>query len=123
MTSFPLPRARDTLTDMPSEREPLSKMLLECDGHAKYTGKKRPSCDNRKGCIACWQTHNKYIDDHRPKMSKTFKRDYVYLNELHTAVSVMQQLASWFEDYNEVHPHKGLRMQSPREYRKATANA
>ena len=54
---------------------------------------------------------------------KTFKRDYVYLNELLTAVSVMQQLASWFEDYNEVHPHKGLRMQSPREYRKATANA
>jgi putative transposase len=54
---------------------------------------------------------------------KTFKRDYVYLNELHTATSVMQQLARWFEDYNEVHPHKGLRMQSPREYRRATANA
>jgi putative transposase len=54
---------------------------------------------------------------------KTFKRDYVYLNELHTATSVMQQLACWFEDYNEVHPHKGLRMQSPREYRKGTANA
>jgi putative transposase len=39
---------------------------------------------------------------------KTFKRDYVYLNELHTATSVMQQLARWFEDYNEVHPHKGI---------------
>jgi transposase InsO family protein len=54
---------------------------------------------------------------------KTFKRDYVYVNELHDAVSVMRQLAAWFEDYNEVHPHKGLRMQSPREYRRATANA
>ena len=53
---------------------------------------------------------------------KTFKRDYVYVNELHDAVSVMRQLAAWFEDYNEVHPHKGLRMQSPREYRRATAN-
>ena len=53
---------------------------------------------------------------------KTFKRDYVYLNELHTGASVMQQLAGWFEDYNNVHPHKGLRMQSPREYRRATAN-
>jgi len=54
---------------------------------------------------------------------KPFKRDYVYLNEPRTATSVMQQLARWFEDYNEVHPHKGLRMQSPREYRRATANA
>jgi transposase InsO family protein len=51
---------------------------------------------------------------------KTFKRDYVYLNELHSASSVMGQLAAWFEDYNEVHPHKGLRLQSPREYRRAT---
>ena len=53
---------------------------------------------------------------------KTFKRDYVYVNELHDAASVMRQLAAWFEDYNEVHPHKGLQMQSPREYRRATAN-
>lgn len=54
---------------------------------------------------------------------KTFKRDYVYVNELRDAASVIRQLAAWFEDYNEVHPHKGLRMQSPREYRRATANA
>lgn len=54
---------------------------------------------------------------------KSFKRDYVYLNELHTAAIVMERLAVWFEDYNEVHPHKGLRLQSPREYRRETANA
>ena len=53
---------------------------------------------------------------------KTFKRDYVYLNELHSGVSVMNQLAAWFEDYNEMHPHKGLRLQSPREYRRATTS-
>ena len=53
---------------------------------------------------------------------KTFKRDYVYLNELHSGVSVMSQLAAWFEDYNEMHPHKGLRLQSPREYRRATTS-
>jgi putative transposase len=50
---------------------------------------------------------------------KTFKRDYVYLNELPTAAVVMQQLHHWIEDYNEVHPHRGLKMQSPREYRKS----
>jgi hypothetical protein len=39
---------------------------------------------------------------------RTFKRDYVYVNQLHDAASVMLQLAAWFEDYNEAHPHKGL---------------
>ena len=50
---------------------------------------------------------------------KTFKRDYVYLNKLETAATVMTQLPNWFEDYNEVHPPRGLQMRSPREYRKA----
>ena len=55
---------------------------------------------------------------------KTFKRDYVYLNELRRrAPASCGSSQRWFEDYNEVHPHKGLRMQSPREYRRATANA
>jgi hypothetical protein len=30
---------------------------------------------------------------------------------------VLRQLPQWIEDYNEVHPHRGLRMHSPREYR------
>lgn len=47
---------------------------------------------------------------------KTFKRDYVYVNDLSSAAIVRQQLASWFEDYNQNAPHKGLQMQSPREY-------
>lgn len=50
---------------------------------------------------------------------KTFKRDYVYLHELKDAQTVMEQLPSWFEDYNEYHPHKGLKMRSPREYRRS----
>ena len=50
---------------------------------------------------------------------KTFKRDYVYLNELSSARYVISQLELWFEDYNENAPHKGLRMKSPREFRRA----
>lgn len=38
---------------------------------------------------------------------KTFKRDYVYLNRLDSAEAVLQQLSSWFADYNEVAPHRG----------------
>jgi hypothetical protein len=64
---------------MPTERNPLSKMLLKCDGNAKYTGKKRPTCDSGEGCVACWQKHNQYLDGHRPKMSKDFEEFYHYI--------------------------------------------
>jgi len=52
---------------------------------------------------------------------KTFKRDYVYLNRLETAQSVLDQLPSWFEDYNERAPHRGLKMKSPRQFRRLNA--
>jgi putative transposase len=47
---------------------------------------------------------------------KTFKRDYVYLARLPDAATVLEQLGAWFEDYNEVHPHKALGMLSPRAF-------
>jgi putative transposase len=49
---------------------------------------------------------------------KTFKRDYVQLNDIPDARTVMEKLPLWFEDYNEYHPHKGLKMKSPREHRR-----
>jgi len=39
---------------------------------------------------------------------KTFKRDYVYVNDVRDAQTVLAQLDGWFLDYNEVHPHKLL---------------
>ncbi len=47
---------------------------------------------------------------------KTFKRDYVRVNTRPDAISVLQKLPAWFEDYNDIHPHSGLRMLSPREF-------
>ncbi len=47
---------------------------------------------------------------------KTFKRAYVRVSPRPDAISVLQQLPAWFEDYNAVHPHSGLRMLSPREF-------
>jgi transposase InsO family protein len=38
---------------------------------------------------------------------KTFKRDYVRVSGCRTAESVLLQIAGWFEDYNENHPHRG----------------
>jgi putative transposase len=48
---------------------------------------------------------------------KTFKRDYVYLAELHTADAVLRSIGDWFGDYNDNHPHRGLGMRSPRQFR------
>ena len=35
------------------------------------------------------------------------------------ARTALDLIAGWFEDYNENHPHSGLRMRSPREFRRA----
>jgi transposase InsO family protein len=48
---------------------------------------------------------------------KIFKRDYIYVNELWTADSVLRRLPEWFADYNRNYPHSGLAMKSPLEYR------
>lgn len=53
---------------------------------------------------------------------KTFKRDYVYLAEVPDAETVLQLLEDWFDDYNEHHPHKGLKMLSPRQFRRLHAS-
>ncbi len=50
---------------------------------------------------------------------KTFKRDYVYLGDVASARSVLAALPAWFADYNENHPHSGLNMLSPRQFRRA----
>jgi transposase InsO family protein len=50
---------------------------------------------------------------------KTFKRDYVRLNPRPDAATVMAALDSWFEDYNEMHPHRALGMRSPRQFIRA----
>jgi putative transposase len=49
----------------------------------------------------------------------TLKRDYVRVTPIPNAEIAMQAIASWFEDYNENHPHSGLKMRSPREVRSA----
>jgi len=50
---------------------------------------------------------------------KTFKRDYVRLNARPDATAVMAELDRWFEDYNEMHPHRALGMHSPRQFIRA----
>ena len=48
---------------------------------------------------------------------KTLKRDYAKVTLLPDAATILRLLATWIEDYNTSHPHSGLRMLSPREFR------
>ena len=50
---------------------------------------------------------------------KTFKRDYVRIQPLPDAHTVLAAIEGWFEEYNEVHPHSSLAYQAPREYIRA----
>lgn len=48
---------------------------------------------------------------------KTFKRDYMARMDRADAPAVLRQLDAAFTHYNEVHPHRALRMLSPRLFR------
>jgi transposase InsO family protein len=50
---------------------------------------------------------------------KTLKRDYVRVNPLPDAEIVLRLIGDWIEDYNDNHPHSGLKWRSPREFIKA----
>ena len=52
---------------------------------------------------------------------KTLKRDYARISILTDAATTKALLPGWFEDYNTVHPHSGLRFLSPREFRSRSA--
>lgn len=50
---------------------------------------------------------------------RAFKRDYIEVNPIPDAETVLSLIKTWFEDYNNNHPHSGLRMLSPRDYIKS----
>ena len=47
---------------------------------------------------------------------RTIKRDYARVNPMPDAETLIRQLPSWFEHYNELHPHRALGYRSPREF-------
>ena len=46
----------------------------------------------------------------------TLKRDYVRVTPLPNAQAALDLVGGWIEDYNDNHPHSGLKMRSPREF-------
>jgi len=53
---------------------------------------------------------------------KTFERDYVVLHRLVHAQVDLEQLPEWVKEYNENHPHCGMKMITPKEYRQSLAS-
>lgn len=89
------------------------------DNGPPYTAKETREFGRSLGLLVCTTpAYSPESNGMAESFVKSFKRDYVYLNRLEDAHTVMRQLAAWIDDYNEVHPHRGLNMRSPREYRR-----
>jgi putative transposase len=69
-----------------------------------------------KACTTAYRSHES--NGMAEAFVKTFKRDYLAAFDAKYALSLMEALPAMFEDYNEIAPHKGLKMLSPREYRR-----
>jgi transposase InsO family protein len=52
----------------------------------------------------------------RDQLAGQLKRDYVRVTPLPDAETALGLIDGWVEDYNENHPHSGLKWRSPREF-------
>jgi putative transposase len=88
-----------------------------------FTAKKTQGIAKEMGFFSC-QTpaYSPESNGMSEAFVKRFKQDYVYVNELWTAENVVKMIPDWVEDYNENHPHKGLKMKSPREFLRLCVN-
>lgn len=105
------------------ERAPHPIQWLSDNGPA-YTAIDTRLFANQLGLIPCTTpAYSPQSNGMSEAFVKTFKRDYVYLSELPDAQVVLEQLPAWLADYNEWAPHKGLRMKSPRQFRRLNMSA
>lgn len=90
------------------------------DNGSAYTAHETVAHAQALGLVPCFTpVHSPESNGMAESFVKSFKRDYVFLQCRPDAPSVLKQLARWFDDYNEVRPHRGLRMCSPRQFIRA----
>ena len=100
----------------PVEKVPKSVEWLSDNGSC-YTARATRNFAKTLGLVCCTTpVSSPQSNGMAEAFVKTFKRDYAYVNDRPDVQTVMSMLHEWFEDYNEVHPHKGLKMKSPREF-------
>ena len=92
------------------------------DNGSPYTAKDTRNFAAALNLVACFMpVQSPESNGIAESFVKTFKRDYVRVHPLPDAITVLGQIAGWFEDYDENHPHSGLKMRSPREFIEAQA--
>ena len=90
------------------------------DNGSPYTAKETRDFAAALNLVACFTpVQSPESNGIAESFVKTFKRDYARVNPLPDAVTALRKIAGWFEDYNENHPHSGLKMRSPREFIRA----
>jgi putative transposase len=90
------------------------------DNGSAYTAKETRDFAVALNLIACFTpVQSPESNGISESFVKTFKRDYARVNPVPDAVTAFGKIAGWFEDYNENHPHSGLKMRSPREFIRA----
>lgn len=90
------------------------------DNGSPYTAKETRQFAGQLNLVSCFTpVKSPESNGMAEAFVKTFKRDYVRVNPLPDARTVLQSLDVWFEDYNESHPHSRLGMRSPREFIRA----
>ena len=105
-------------------RAPQTVEMLSDNG-APYTAKETRIFARQLGLKPCFTpVKSPQSNGMAEAFVNTLKRDYVRVTPLPDAKTVLDLIDGWIEDYNENHPHSGLRMRSPREFIRAqTATA
>ena len=102
-----------------SYRAPEGVEVLSDNGSA-YTAKETRIFARQLGLKSCFTpVASPQSNGMSEAFVKTLKRDYVRVNSLPNAETVLNLIGEWIEDYNNNHPHSGLRWRSPREFIKA----
>jgi putative transposase len=87
------------------------------DNGSAYTARETMEFATALGLVACFTpVRSPESNGVSEAFVKTLKRDYARIQPRPDAATVLQMIAQWIEDYNNYHPHSGLRMRSPREF-------
>ncbi len=98
-------------------RAPVPVEMLSDNGSA-YTARQTRTFARQLGLKPCFTpVRSPQSNGISEAFVHTLKRDYVRVSPLPDALNALTSLAGWIEDYNDNHPHSGLKMRSPREHR------
>jgi len=97
-------------------RAPVAVEILSDNG-APYTARETRIFAHQLGLKPCFTpVQSPQSNGISEAFANTLKRDYVNVSPLPDAKTVLRLIAGWIEDYNDNHPHSGLKMHSPREF-------